>query len=113
MVPQSQQANHITYQVDQAAPYMNNLANAPFALRGPQGEPLPQGVVTRDLWHVFYQNQMQINGGKNDRFVAWADSGGLVMGYYSDSAYNLRLWKLAQEFTLCDNFFRAPSAARS
>ena len=76
---------------------MNNLANAPFALRGPQGEPLPQGVVTRDLWHVFYQNQMQINGGKNDRFVAWADSGGLVMGYYSDSAYNLRLWKLAQE----------------
>jgi phospholipase C len=24
------------------------------------------------LWHVFYQNQMQINGGKNDGFVAWA-----------------------------------------
>ena len=24
----------------------------------------------------------------------------------SDSAYNLRLWKLAQEFTLCDNFFQ-------
>jgi len=106
MVPTSQQANHITYQVDQAAPYMNNLANAPFALLGPQGEPLPQGVVTRDLWHVFYQNQMQINGGKNDRFVAWADSGALVMGYYSDSAYNLRLWKLAQEFVLCDNFFQ-------
>ncbi|CAB3636469.1 acid phosphatase [Achromobacter pestifer] len=106
MVPTSQQANHITYQVDQAAPYMNNLPNAPFSLLGPQGEPLPQGVVTRDLWHVFYQNQMQINGGKNDRFVAWADSGALVMGYYSDSAYNLRLWKLAQEFVLCDNFFQ-------
>lgn len=106
MVPTSQQANHITYQVDQTAPYMNNLPNAPFALLGPQGEPLPQGVVTRDLWHVFYQNQMQINGGKNDRFVAWADSGALVMGHYSDSAYNLRLWKLAQEFVLCDNFFQ-------
>ncbi|MNL04332.1 Non-hemolytic phospholipase C precursor [compost metagenome] len=106
MVPTSQQANHITYQVDQAAAYMNNLPNAPFALQGPQGEPLPQGVVTRDLWHVFYQNQMQINGGKNDRFVAWADSGALVMGHYSDSAYNLRLWKLAQEFVLCDNFFQ-------
>ncbi|CAB3636267.1 acid phosphatase [Achromobacter marplatensis] len=106
MVPTSQQANHITYQVAQAAPYMNNLPNAPFALLGPQGEPLPQGVVTRDLWHVFYQNQMQINGGKNDRFVAWADSGALVMGHYSDSAYNLRLWKLAQEFVLCDNFFQ-------
>jgi len=28
------------------------------------------------------------------------------MGHYSDSAYNLRLWKLAQEFVLCDNFFQ-------
>ncbi|WP_459668750.1 alkaline phosphatase family protein, partial [Achromobacter xylosoxidans] len=46
------------------------------------------------------------NGGKNDRFVAWADSGALVMGHYGDSAYNLRLWKLAQEFVLCDNFFQ-------
>jgi len=26
--------------------------------------------VTRDPWHRFYQNQMQIDGGKNDRFVA-------------------------------------------
>ncbi|WP_242621833.1 alkaline phosphatase family protein, partial [Komagataeibacter xylinus] len=25
-----------------------------------------------DLWHRFYQNQMQINGGRNDMFVAWA-----------------------------------------
>ncbi|CUJ67305.1 acid phosphatase [Achromobacter xylosoxidans] len=106
MVPTSQQANHVAYQVAENAPYMNNLPNAPFDLRGPQGEPLPQGVVTRDLWHVFYQNQMQINGGKNDRFVAWADSGALVMGHYGDSAYNLRLWKLAQEFVLCDNFFQ-------
>jgi phospholipase C len=41
------------------------------------------------LWHVFYQNQMQINGGKNDGFVAWADSGGLVMGHYAQSRYSL------------------------
>ena len=27
-------------------------------------------VTTRDLWHRFYQNQMQIDGGKNDRFAA-------------------------------------------
>lgn len=106
MVPTAQQANHIAHQVNQAAAYMNNLPNAPFALQGPQGEPLPQGVVTRDLWHVFYQNQMQINGRKNDKFVAWADSGALVMGHYGDSAYNLRLWKLAQEFVLCDNLFQ-------
>jgi hypothetical protein len=63
--------------------YQTNLPNAPFALKGPQGEALPLGLVTRDLWHVFYQNQMQINGGKNDGFVAWADSGGLTMGHYA------------------------------
>lgn len=86
--------------------FQQNLPNAPFALKGPQGEDLPLSLVTRDLWHVFYQNQMQINGGKNDGFVAWGDSGGLVMGHYAQSRYALRLWDLAKEFVLCDNFFQ-------
>ncbi|WP_241606869.1 acid phosphatase [Rosenbergiella australiborealis] len=106
MVPNPQVVNHQNYQIEQDAAYLNNLPNKPFALQGDDQEALPQGVVTRDLWHVFYQNQMQINGGKNDRFVAWADSGALTMGYYGDSAYNLRLWSLASEYTLCDNFFQ-------
>ena len=46
---------------------------------------------------------MQIDGGKNDKFAAWADSGGLVMGYYDGSS--MALWKLAQQYTLADNFF--------
>lgn len=86
--------------------FQENLPNAPFALKGPNAEDLPLSLVTRDLWHVFYQNQMQINGGKNDGFVAWADSGGLVMGHYAQSRYSLRLWDVAKEFVLCDNFFR-------
>ncbi|MBD1554485.1 acid phosphatase [Pseudomonas typographi] len=86
--------------------YQQNLPNAPFALKGPNGEDLPFGVVTRDLWHVFYQNQMQINGGKNDMFVAWADAGGLPMGYYGHSQYAMHLWAIAQDFVLCDNFFQ-------
>ena len=86
--------------------FQQNLPNAPFALKGPQGEDLPLSLVTRDLWHVFYQNQMQINGGKNDNFVAWGDSGGLVMGHYAQSRYSLRLWDVAKEFVLCDNFFQ-------
>ena len=86
--------------------YQQNLPNAPFALKGPNTEDLPLSLVTRDLWHVFYQNQMQINGGKNDNFVAWGDSGGLVMGYYAQSRYSLRLWDVAKEFVLCDNFFQ-------
>ena len=60
-----------------------HLPNAPFAIDDPKGFNLPLGVTTRDLWHRFYQNQMQIDGGKNDRFVAYADSGALVMGHYA------------------------------
>ncbi|WP_455885067.1 acid phosphatase [Pseudomonas spelaei] len=86
--------------------FQDNLPNAPYALKGPNGEDLPLSLVTRDLWHVFYQNQMQINGGKNDGFVAWADAGGLVMGHYAQSRYALRLWDVAKEFVLCDNFFQ-------
>ncbi|MBX8572885.1 acid phosphatase [Pseudomonas cichorii] len=86
--------------------YQENLPNAPFPLKGPNGEDLPLSLVTRDLWHVFYQNQMQINEGRNDRFVAWADAGGLTMGTYPQSQYSLRLWDVAREFVLCDNFFQ-------
>src|SRR5262249_48309767 len=59
--------------------------------------------ITRDLYHRFFENQMQIHGGANDMFTAWADSGGLVMGHQDGSA--MALWQLAQQFTLADNFF--------
>jgi acid phosphatase len=103
MVPHEQVVGHNKYHVGEKD--LPAQANAPFALATPAGDPLPQGVVTRDLVHAFYQNQMQINGGANDRFVAWGDSGALVMGHYGDSAVNLRLWRLAEQYTLCDNFF--------
>jgi len=80
-----------------------HLANAPFAIDDPKGFNLPLGVTTRDLWHRFYQNQMQIAGGKNDRFVAYADSGALVMGHYASS--KLPLWDVSKEYVLADNFF--------
>jgi acid phosphatase len=102
VLPLGQTLEGVTYAEVQ---YQVDLPNAPFALKGPQGEDLPLGLVTRDLWHVFYQNQMQINGGRNDRFVAWADSGALPMGYYAQTPYSLRLWDLA-DFVLCDNFFQ-------
>lgn len=80
-----------------------HLPNMPFAIDEPRGFDLSLGIITHDLWHRFYQNQMQIDGGKNDRFVAYADSGGLVMGRY-DSA-RLPLWDVAKQFVLADNFF--------
>jgi acid phosphatase len=103
LVPHEQVVEHGRYQIAEGD--LPPQANAPFALKTKAGDPLPHGVVTRDLVHAFYQNQMQINGGRNDQFVAWGDSGAMVMGHYGDAAVNLRLWRLAEQYTLCDNFF--------
>jgi acid phosphatase len=103
MVPREQVVDHRRYLIKEGD--VTDLSNAPFALKTPDGDPLPHGVVTRDLWHSFYQNQLQINGGKNDGFVGWSDTGAMVMGHYGDSAVNLRLWQTAKQYTLCDNFF--------
>ena len=94
----------VTVTQDQSA----GLANAPFniatAYQPTAGVTITGDMVTRDLYHRFYENQMQIDGGKNDKFVAWADSGSLVMGYFDYSASPL--YKLAQQYTLADNFFQ-------
>jgi phospholipase C len=83
----------------------DNLPNKPFAIDDPNGFNLPLSATTNDLWHLFYQNQMQIDGGKNDKFVAWADSGAEVMGYYDGR--KLPLWNVAKKYVLADNFFQA------
>jgi acid phosphatase len=82
-----------------------HLPNAPFAIDDPQGINASVSVVTRSPWHLFYENQMQINGGKNDKFVAYADTGALVMGHYDHTT--LPLWDIAKQYTLADNFFMA------
>ena len=103
LVPHEQSVRHRRYKIGEGD--LVGLPNRPWALRTPDGEPLPQGLVTRDLVHRFYANQLQINGGRNDGFVAWSNAGAMPMGYYADSAVNLRLWQLARDYTLCDNFF--------
>ena len=80
-----------------------HLPNRPFSIDDPSGFGLPLSVPTRDLWHRFYQNQMQINGGRNDMFVAYADAGALVMGHYDGSS--LPMWAVARRYVLADNFF--------
>ena len=103
MVPHAQIVDGQRYQLDELA--ITGLPNRPFALRTPAGEPLPHGLITRDLVHRFYENQLQINGGRNDGFVAWGNTGAMPMGHYADAASSLRLWQLARRYTLCDNFF--------
>ena len=82
--------------------FPRDLANKPFRIDA-QPINLPLSTATRDLIHEFYRNQEQINGGRNDRFVAASDAGALTMGYYDGS--KLPMWKWAQEYTLADNFF--------
>ncbi|MBN8925797.1 MAG: acid phosphatase [Rhodospirillales bacterium] len=66
----------------------------------------PLRYANRDLYHRFYENQMQINGGKNDMFAAWGDSGGMVMGYFAPQPEDLPLWGWASRYVLADNFFQ-------
>jgi acid phosphatase len=77
------------------------LPNAPFSVEATFG--LSTFTVTRDLYHRFFENQMEIDGGKNDKFAAWADAGGLTMGHYDYS--KSALYQLAQKYTLADEFF--------
>jgi phospholipase C len=84
--------------------YPAALPNAPFRIDAAPVS-LPLSVATRDLVHRFYQNQMQINGGKNDMFAAYSDAGALPMGYYDGAS--LPLWRIARAYTLADNFFMA------
>ncbi len=91
----------ITPSVPQSA--TAGLPNQPFAIDDPAGFNQGTSVVTRDLVHRFYQDQMQIHGGKLDGYAAWSDAGGLVMGHYDGR--NQALFKLAQQFTLADHFF--------
>jgi phospholipase C len=73
---------------------------------------IDQNTRTGDLVHRFYTEQLQIDNGalepkKNDlgKFVTWSDNPGLVLSY--SDATNLPAGVLAQEFTLCDNFFHS------
>jgi acid phosphatase len=84
------------------------LPNAPYSIEhgftAQSQVTLSTDTVTRDLWHRFYEHQMQIDGGKNDGYAAWSDAGGLAMGYYDYSRSSL--YALAKEFVLADEFFQ-------
>jgi phospholipase C len=79
------------------------LPNRPFAIDDPSGFALGPDKRTRDLAHLFYRHQMQINNGRNDRFVAYGDAGALVMGHYDGS--KLPMWDVAKRYVLADRFF--------
>ena len=80
------------------------LPNRPFRIDGPPID-VPLSAATGDLTHSFYRSQEQIDGGRNDRFVAVTNAGALPMGYYDGS--RLPMWRWARDYVLADNFFTA------
>jgi len=80
------------------------LPNGPFRVDAPpinwrMDQFLPSPI------HSYYHNIEQINGGRNDRFVAMTTAGAWTMAYFDGSGMNM--WRWARDYVLADNFFQA------
>ena len=93
-----------------------NPANPP-ALTGSKGY-LPQpagntnftaGGCTEDIVHRFYQEQYQLDAGKQDRYTVGSDVAGMTQGYYDTT--QLPIWQYlhgvgAPNYVIEDNMFQ-------
>jgi acid phosphatase len=80
------------------------LPNGPFRIDAPPvngrlDEMLPTPI------HKNFRQREQINGGKNNKFVAMSDVGAWTMAYFDGSG--MRLWEWAKNYVLADHFFQA------
>jgi acid phosphatase len=87
--------------VPRSTVFPTNLPNNYFNI----DQYVPNDLVTPDVTHLFYQEQLQINGGKMNRFVQYNTTKGLAMGYYDTK--QIPLYELAKQYTLCDRFFHS------
>jgi len=68
------------------------------------------GGCTRDIVHKFYQEQYQLNGGQQNRYMVGSDAIGLVMGAYDTKALPIYTWLHGAKhpsYAIADNFFQA------
>ena len=83
----------------------------PTSLTCPDGKPGgAAGGCTKDLVHRFYQEQYQLNGGRQNRYVAGSDSIGLTMGTYATQ--QLPIYRYLHEpdhphYAINDAFFQS------
>ena len=80
---------------------------APNGVPKGTGEP---GGCTRDLVHRFYQEQYQLDGGRQDRYVTGSDAVGLTMGHYDTKKlpiYEYLHSRKAPDYAISDRFFQA------
>ena len=101
-----------TFKIDDFIPATATTCPAPgvFAANGVlNGTGLPGGC-TRDLVHRFYQEQFQLDNGKQDRYAQGSDAAGLVMGYYDTKKLPIYAYlhqRHHPDYAIADNFFQA------
>ncbi len=80
---------------------------APFGVAKGSGQP---GGCTRDIVHRFYQEQYQLNGGQQNRYVTGSDAVGLALGVLDSRAlpiYNYLHQEDHPHYAIADNFFES------
>ena len=68
------------------------------------------GGCTRDLVHEYYQEQYQLHGGLQDRYMSGSDSAGTTMGVYDTTQLPLYTYlheKGHPHYAIADDFFQA------
>jgi acid phosphatase len=81
--------------------------SAPNGVRDGQGLP---GGCTRDLVHRYYQEQYQLHGGRQDRYVTGSDAAGLTVGTYDTRRlpiYRYLHRRGHPRYAIADRFFQA------
>jgi phospholipase C len=75
---------NVPFQIDTYIPMSVQTCPKPAAGTNalPPGPNNLPGGCTRDLVHRFYQEQYQLDNGRQDRYVTGSDAIGLTMGYY-------------------------------
>src|ERR1700761_5373435 len=81
--------------------FPTNLPNNIFQI----DQYVPNDELTPDVLHRYYQEQLQIDGGKMDRYALYNTSAGLSQGYYNTDL--IPLIGVARQYTLCDNFYHS------
>jgi phospholipase C len=101
------------FPIDNYIPATANTCPAPGDFSHPNGfvvgAALPGGC-TRDLVHRYYQEQYQLDGGKQDRYMTGSDAVGLTMGYYNTAAlpvYKYLHSKDHPDYAIEDNLFQS------
>jgi phospholipase C len=75
----------------------------------PNAANLPGGC-TEDIVHRFYQEQYQLNNGRQNRYVTGSDAVGLAMGYYNTQALPIYAYLHSDahpHYAIADDFFQS------